>query len=241
MGAALAEKGKKVLLIDVDPQFNMTTGLGFNKKEKNIYKVMKEEIELHEAIYQTNVEPEGWNGEIHLIPSNISLANAELEFSREFSRETILKGAFERSENEINNLGYDYIILDTNPSLGLLTINAMAVADSLIIPLEPSIFALDGMEQLINMVRIVRKKINKNLAIEGALLTRVDGRTKVADEFYNDLKEVFGDKLFNTIIHQNVKISEAQSESLPINVYDKKAKGTKEYQELALELMNNGR
>lgn len=241
LGSSLAEKGKKILLVDVDPQFNMTTGLGFNKKEKNIYKVMKEQIEFHEAIYPTNLEPEDWKGEIHLIPSNISLANAELEFSREFSRETILKSTFERSKNKIKNLGYDYIILDTNPSLGLLTVNAMAIADSLIIPLEPSVFALDGMEQLINVVKLVRKKINKDLEIAGALLTRVDGRTNIADDFYKDLKEVFGNKLFNTVIHQNVKISEAQGEGLPINIYDKKAKGTKEYMNLALELINNGR
>ncbi|PTX14810.1 chromosome partitioning protein [Halanaerobium congolense] len=241
IGSSLAELGNKVLLVDVDPQFNMTTGLGFNKKEKNIYKVMKEEIEFHESIYPTNIEPEDWKGEINLIPSNISLANSELEFSREFSRETILKSAFERSKDKIENLGYDYIILDTNPSLGLLTVNAMAIADSLIVPLEPSVFALDGMEQLINVVKLVRKKINKDLEIEGALLTRVDGRTKIADEFYEDLKEVFGNKLFNTVIHQNVKISEAQSEGLPINIYDKKAKGTKEYMDLALELINNGR
>jgi chromosome partitioning protein len=241
IGSALAELGNKVLLVDVDPQFNMTTGLGFNKKEKTIYKIMKEEIEFHEAIYPTNIEPEDWEGEINLIPSNISLANAELEFSSEFSRETILKSAFERSKEEIENLGYDYIILDTNPSLGLLTINAMAIANSLIIPLEPSVFALDGMEQLINVVKLVRRKINKDIEIEGALLTRVDGRTNIGDDFYQDLKEVFGNKLFNTVIHQNVAISEAQGEGLPINIYDKKAKGAKEYMNLALELINNGR
>jgi chromosome partitioning protein len=241
LGSSLAEKGKKVLLIDFDPQFNMTTGLGFNKKEKTIYKVLKEEVKFHEAIYPTNIEPEDWKGELHLIPSDISLANAELEFSSEFSRETILKSAFDISKNEIKNLGYDYIILDTNPSLGLLTVNAMAIANSLIIPLEPSVFALDGMGQLINVVKLVRKKINKDLEIEGALLTRVDGRTNIGDDFYKDLKEVFGDKLFNTVIHQNVAISEAQGEGVPINIYNKKAKGAKEYMKLALELITNGR
>lgn len=241
LGASLAEKGNKVLLVDFDPQFNMTTGLGFNKKEKTVYKVLKEEIKFHEAIYPTNIEPEDWKGKLDLIPSDISLANAELEFSSEFSRETILKSTFERSKDEIDSLGYDYIILDTNPSLGLLTINAMAIANSLIIPLEPSVFALDGMEQLINVVKLVRKKINKNLKIEGALLTRVDGRTNIGDNFYEDLKEVFGDKLFNTVIHQNVAISEAQGEGVPINIYNKNAKGSKEYMKLALELINNGR
>ena len=117
----------------------------------------------------------------------------------------------------------------------------MAIANSLIIPLEPSVFALDGMEQLINVVKLVRRKINKNLEIEGALLTRVDGRTNIADDFYKDLKEVFENKLFNTVIHQNVKISEAQGEGLPINIYDKKAKGSKEYMNLALEMIKNGR
>ena len=229
------------MLVDVDPQFNMTTGLGFEKKENTIYEVMKEEIEFHEAIYPTNIEPEDWTGKIDLIPSSIELANAELEFSGAIGREKILKEAYDRSQEDLDSRKYDYIILDTNPSLGLLTINAMAVADSLIIPLEPSVFALDGMEQLINVVKLVRRKINKNLAVEGALLTRVDGRTNIGDEFYNDLKEVFGDKLFNTVIHQNVKISEAQAKGLPINLYDKKARGAKEYQQLALEMINNGR
>ena len=235
----LVEKGKNVLLIDIDPQFNMTTGLGFSKKEHTIYDVMKEKIQFHEAIYSTNLEEKSWKGKLDLIPSHIDLANAELEFSGEIGRETILKESFDRSKEEIMAAGYDYIILDTNPSLGLLTINAMAIADSLIIPLEPSIFALDGMEQLINVVKLVRRKINKDLKIEGALLTRVDGRTKIGDEFYSQLKEVFGDKLFNTVIHQNVAISEAQSKGLPINLYDKNAKGTKQYKSLVEELISN--
>jgi len=239
VGSILAERGKKVLLVDIDPQFNMTTGLGFTKSNNTIYNIMKEDIKFHEAIYNTNIEPDDWEGKLDLIPSHIELANAELEFSGEIGRETILKEAYERSKDKIMDSGYDYIILDTNPSLGLLTINAMAIADSLIIPLEPSIFALDGMEQLTNVVKLVRKKINKDLKIEGALLTRVDGRTKIGDEFYSQLKEVFGDKLFNTVIHQNVAISEAQSEGLPINLYDKNAKGTKEYKSLVEELIDN--
>jgi chromosome partitioning protein len=240
IGSSLAELGKKVLLVDVDPQFNLTTGLGFGKKENTIYEVMKEKISFHEAIYSTNVEPKDWKGKIDLIPSSIELANAELEFSGEIGRETILKESFDNSTSEIMEMNYDYIILDTNPSLGLLTVNAMALSDSLIIPLEPSYFALDGMEQLINVVKLVRKKINKNLSIEGALLTRVDGRTNIANEFQTKLKKIFGDKLFDTVIHQNVKIAEAQAEGVPINIYDKKAKGAKEYMNLALELINNG-
>lgn len=239
IGGLLGQLGKKVLLVDVDPQFNLTTGLGFGKKEKTIYQVMKEEIKFHEAIYSTNIEPDDWEGKIDLIPSSIELANAELEFSGEIGRETILKEAFDNSKSEIMEMNYDYIIIDTNPSLGLLTINAMALADSLIIPLEPSIFALDGMEQLINVVKLVRKKINKNLSIEGALLTRVDGRTNIGNEFQTKLKNVFGDKLFDTVIHQNVKIAEAQSEGLPINLYAPNAKSSKEYLKLTKELLNN--
>ena len=239
MGSILAEMGKKVLLVDVDPQFNLTTGLGFFKMENSIYKVLEEEIEFHEAIYETEIEQEGWEGKLDLVPSNIDLANAELELSNEIGRENLLKDAFERSREEINKVGYDYIILDTNPSLGLLTVNAMAIAHGLIIPLEPSIFALDGMEQLINVVKLIKRKLNNKLEVKGALLTRVDGRTNIGEEFYTKLKEIFDDKLFDTVIHQNVAISEAQSTGVPINIYDKNAKGTREYRTLVEEMINN--
>ncbi len=239
LGAALAERGRNVLLVDVDPQANLTSGIGFVNKKKTIYAVMKKEVGFAEAIYPTGLEPEDWKGKIDIVPSHIELANAELEFSGEIGRETILKEAFEDAKERISGAGYDYVILDTNPSLGLLTVNALSLADSLIVPLEPSIFALDGMEHLTDVIRLVKRKINTKLRIRGILLTRVDGRTKIAEEFYDELKEVFGDKLFDTVIHQNVRLSEAQTEGLPINLYDEKASGTREYAALSEELISN--
>jgi len=241
LGSALAARGRKILLVDVDPQANLTSGVGFEKKEKSTYKIMKGEIDLGEAIYETGLGKDNWGGSIDLIPSDIDLANAELEFSGEIGRETILKEAFDNSRSKVKEAGYDYIILDTNPSLGLLTVNAISMADNLIIPLEASMFALNGMEQLTNVIKLVKKKLNNKLKIKGVLLTRVDGRTNIAEDFYSELKDVFGDKLFDTVIHQNVKLTEAQTEGLPINLFDKKARGAKEYAKLAEELISHER
>lgn len=240
LGSWLAEMGKEILLVDVDPQANLTQGMGFNKENKTTYKILKREIGFDDAIYKTNIEKENWRGKIDIIPSSIELANAELEFSGEIGRETLLKEAFEDSKlNKENNKKYDYMIIDCNPSLGLLTVNALSIADSLIIPMEPSMFALDGMEQLMNVIKLIKKKINSKLTIEGVLLTRVDGRTNIGKEFERELKEIFGNKVFDTIIHQNVDLSNAQTEEVPINLFDKNAKGSKEYKKLAEEVKNN--
>jgi len=240
LGAWLAETGKNILLVDLDPQANLTQGLGLNKEEKTTYKILKSKIHFDEAICKSNVEQENWKGKLDIIPSSIELANAELEFSGEIGRETLLKEAFENSKlNEKNNEVYDYMIIDCNPSLGLLTVNALSLADSLIIPLEPSMFALDGMEQLMNVIKLIKKKINSNLSIEGVLLTRVDGRTNIGKEFENELKKIFGNKVFDTIIHQNVDLANAQTEEVPINIYNRNAKGAKEYKQLAKEVKNN--
>lgn len=239
LASSLAEIGKNILLIDIDPQANLTQGIGLDKKNKTTYEVLKGEINFNNAIYNTKIEPDSWTGIIDVIPASIELANAELEFSGEIGRETLLKEAFkETGGDEYYSKKYDYMIIDTNPSLGLLTVNALSISNSLIIPLEPSMFALDGIEQLIEVIKLIRKKINSSLNIKGVLLTRVDGRTNIAKEFEEELKEVFGNKVFDTLIHQNVKISEAQSEQIPINIYDRKARGTKEYAKLAQELIN---
>jgi len=241
LGSWLAEMGKNILLVDIDPQANLTQGLGLNKEDKTTYKILKEEVQFDEAIYESNIKEDNWKGKLDIIPSSIELANAELEFSGEIGRETLLKEAFEESNlNQENNEHYDYMIIDCNPSLGLLTVNALSLANSLIIPMEPSMFALDGIEQLMNVIKLIRKKINSKLTIEGVLLTRVDGRTNIGKEFEQELKEIFGDKVFETIIHQNVALSNAQTEEVPINIYDQNAKGAKEYKKLAEEVKNNG-
>lgn len=240
LASALSEMGKNILLIDIDPQANLTQGIGIGKKNKTVYEVLKGEISFNEAVYTPDLDMDDWQGTIDVIPASIELANAELEFSGEIGRETLLKESFsEAGGKDFFGKQYDYMIIDTNPSLGLLTVNALSISDSLIIPLEPSMFALDGIEQLIEIIKLIRKKINSNLNIKGVLLTRVDGRTNIAKEFEQELKEVFGNKVFNTVIHQNVKLSEAQSAQVPINIYDQKARGAEEYSRLAEELINH--
>lgn len=232
LGSSLVEMGYKVLLVDMDPQANLTQGIGLMKEEETIYEVLKGEITFKGAICRTDIIPDEWKGQLDVLPSNIKLANAELELSGELGREKLLQEAYE----EADILDYDYIFIDCNPSLGLLTVNSLSVANNILIPIEPSIFALDGIQQLLNVIKLIKKKINSQINIMGVLLTRVDGRTNIAKEFEEDLKEIFEEKVFNTVIHQNVKISEAQSEQLPINLFDKKARGTKEYYELAKEV-----
>lgn len=234
LGSSLVELGKKVLLIDMDPQANLTQGIGLKKQEQTIYGVLKGEVTFKEAIYKTDIIPNNWRGQLDVLPSSIKLANAELELSGELGREKLLQGAYE----ETDRLGYDYILIDCNPSLGLLTVNSLSIADNILIPIEPSIFALDGIQQLLDVIKLIKKKINSDLNIMGVLLTRVDGRTNIAKDFEEDLKEIFNKKVFNTMIHQNVKISEAQTEQLPINLFDKKARGAEEYYSLAKEVIS---
>ena len=236
LSSSLAKKGKKVLLVDMDPQANLSQGVSIQNPNKTTYDILKKQITFAEGIKSCPFN-EKLEGKLDIIPSNINLANAELELSGELGRETLFKEAFEDSKKE-NSYNYDYMIIDCNPSLGLLTVNALCIAEDLIIPLEPSFFALDGLEKLVDVIKLIRKKLNSNLRVRGVLLTRVDGRTNIAKDFERELKDIFGDKLFNTVIHQNVTISEAQTEGLPINLYNKKAKGTKEYKKLAEELIN---
>lgn len=227
LGSCLVELGKKVLLIDNDPQGNLTQSIGVKEYKNTVYDCLTNELPIHEAIHKTCVP------NLDIVPSNIKLANAELELSNALGRETILKDCIESS-----SLDYDYILIDCNPSLSLLTINALTVCDTMIIPLEPSVFALEGIAQLIKVINLVKKKINPKLGIEGVLLTRVDSRTSLSKEFREQLHEIFGPKVFDTVIHQNIAIGKAQIESVPINLFDKNSKGYKEYLALAQEVMD---
>jgi len=229
LSAALTILGRRVLTIDMDPQAHLTSGL--NKKrsfEKSIYDILVAEYPLRNAILKTE-----WNN-LDLIPSSIALANAEIELSQMVGRETVLKSAIEEANIEND---YDFVFIDTGPNLGNLTLNAFAAANSLIVPIEPEMFALEGVEHLVKIIGLVRKKINKNLEIEGVLLTKVNPRTNIAKEFTQAINEIFKDKMFNTIINQNVKIAEAQSSRQPVVFYDKEAKGSLQYIELAKELI----
>lgn len=231
LSSSLVSLGKKVLVLDIDPQSNLTQGLGFTQQaDTSIYEVLTEKLALDRAIYNTDIT------NLDIIPSSISLANAEIELAGELGRETLLREAIE----DANLSGYDYVIIDCNPSLGLLTINALSASQGLIIPVEPGVFALEGIGQLIKVIKLIKRKINPQLEIEGVLLTRVDGRTNIAADFQGELEGIFDDKVFDTLIHQNVAIAQAQIEEKPVNLYDKKARGAQEYMELAKELINSG-
>lgn len=239
VASILAEKGYKILVIDIDPQCNASTGLGIEKSGKNIYSVFQGKIKFHEAIKQVQNINEDWAQNFHILPSHIGLSNAEMEFQSKLRREELLNKAYEESEPIFKDDPYDYIIVDTNPSLGLLTINAMAFADSLIIPMDTGIYAMDGLENLVSVIKQVRKELNSNLDIEGILLTQVDGRSKEGKEFYEALKGSFGDLVFDTIIHNNIEIKRSQRERKPINVYNKNASGAEYYYNLVEELISD--
>lgn len=228
LGASLAKLGKKVLLIDIDPQANLTSGLGISTEEKTLYNCLVNDLQIEEIILKTNYE------NLDIVPSNILLSNAEIELSNVIGRETVLKTLFKKTKG----LDYDYIILDCNPSLGLLTINALSASDEIIIPMEAAIFSFQGIESLVKTIHLIQEKINDKLNICGVLLTRVNSRANISKEFENKLKEIFKDKVFNTVIHQNVAIVESQLESIPVIEYDPKSNGAKEYLLLAEEVIN---
>lgn len=223
----LAKKGKKVLLIDADPQGNATSGIGIEKKtEKSIYDVIIEETKIEEAVLETQVK------NLKICPSNINLAGAEVELVSMMSREYRLK---ERIEEVKEN--YDYIIIDCPPSLGLITLNAFTASDSVLIPVQCEYYALEGLEQLMNTVNLVKKHLNKELELEGAVLTMFDARTNLSNQVVKEVKNYFEDKVYKTVIPRNVRLSEAPSFGMPISLYDPKSKGAKCYDKLVKEIL----
>lgn len=226
---SLGQLGKKVLMIDLDSQANLTETIKFDCEIANtVYEVISEEIDLNKAIYRTSLD------NIDIIPAKIELSDIEIEISDRLSRETILRDAIDKTD-----LDYDYIIIDCPPALSLITINALSASDRIIIPNEPSVYSLSGLEQLISLYSLVKEKINPELDIEGVLITRVDARTNIAKEFEDELRKIFGDKIFKTLIHQNVAVAESQKEELPILKYKSKSKAGKEYLDLAKEVIAN--
>ncbi len=223
----LAKKGKRVLLIDADPQGNATSGIGIEKKtEKSIYDVIIEETKIEEVVLETQVK------NLKICPSNINLAGAEVELVSMMSREYRLK---ERIEEEKEN--YDYIIIDCPPSLGLITLNAFTASDSVLIPVQCEYYALEGLEQLMNTVNLVKKHLNKELELEGAVLTMYDARTNLSNQVVKEVKNYFEDKVYKTVIPRNVRLSEAPSFGMPISLYDPKSKGAKCYDKLVKEIL----
>ncbi|MEK3798892.1 AAA family ATPase [Peribacillus sp. FSL H8-0477] len=231
LSACLAYIGKKVLLVDIDPQGNATSGAGIEKAdvEQCIYDVLVDDVEASEVIRETKVE------KLYIIPATIQLAGAEIELVPTISREVRLKRALEEVKED-----YDYIIIDCPPSLGLLTLNALTAADAVVIPVQCEYYALEGLSQLLSTIRLVQKHLNHELRIEGVLLTMLDARTNLGIQVIEEVKKYFQDKVYRTIIPRNVRLSEAPSHGEPIIIYDPKSRGAEVYLELAKEVVANG-
>lgn len=228
LSAALAGQGKKVLLIDADPQANASSGLGVDIRELNstIYECLVNQLNPNKAILPTSTK------NLFIIPSHIDLVGAEIEMLNIPNRETLLKNMLEQVRDD-----YDYIFIDCSPSLGLITINALTASNSVIIPVQCEFFALEGIAKLLNTVKIIKSKLNPNLQIEGFLLTMHDNRLRLSNQVYEEVKRHFGDLAFNTVISRNVRLSEAPSHGQSVLDYDASSKGAKNYTALAKELI----
>ncbi|MFJ5718104.1 ParA family protein [Neobacillus sp. NPDC093127] len=231
LGACLAYIGKRVLLVDTDPQGNATSGIGIEKAEVEqcIYDVLVDDVEAKAVIKPTSVE------NLYAIPATIQLAGAEIELVPTISREVRLKRALGEVKDQ-----FDYIIIDCPPSLGLLTINALTASDAVLIPVQCEYYALEGLSQLLNTVRLVQKHLNQDLKIEGVLLTMLDARTNLGIQVIEEVKKYFQDKVYKTIIPRNVRLSEAPSHGEPIITYDSRSRGAEVYLDLAKEVVANG-
>ena len=229
LAASLAVLEKKVLIIDADPQANTTSGLNFSPQDdqkRTLYEVMIGKLDISDALIQTEIAG------MHMIPSHINLVGAELELVEAPDRESALKNALATIRDN-----YDYIIIDCSPSLGLITINSLTAADSVMIPVQPEFFALEGLGKLLTTIRLVQGGPNKDLTIEGFVVTMFDGRTKVHNQVLGQLKEHFGSMVFDTIIQRNIRLSEAPSHGKPIILYDVICNGTTNYLNLAKEVL----
>ncbi len=229
LAASLAVLEKKVLIIDADPQANTTSGLNYSPDDvqgRTLYEVLIGELDIHDALLITEVP------NLHMIPSHINLVGAEIELLDTESRESILKHRISSLRDE-----YDYIIIDCSPSLGLITINSLTAASSVMIPVQPEFFALEGLGKLLQTIRLIQKDVNKSLTIEGFVVTMFDGRTKVHTQVVGELKEHFKDMVFRTIIQRSIRLSEAPSHGKPIILYDVVSNGTSNYMNLAKEVL----
>lgn len=231
LSACMAHLNKKVLLIDIDPQGNSTSGVGINKADVAycVYDVLVNDIEMDKVCAETDIP------NLDVVPATIQLAGAEIELVSTISREVRLKKAIDSIRDR-----YDYIFIDCPPSLGLLTINSLTAADSVLIPVQCEYYALEGLSQLLNTIRLVQKHLNKTLAIEGVLLTMLDARTNLGIQVIEEVKKYFQDKVYQSIIPRNVRLGEAPSYGKPIITYDPKSRGAEVYLDLAKEVMANG-
>lgn len=228
LAASLATFEKKVLLIDADPQANASSGLGVDiqQVEYSIYECLVNQVDVREAIYTTDIEG------MDTITSHIDLVGAEIEMLNLSDREKVLKRVLAPIKDD-----YDYILIDCSPSLGLITVNALTAADSVIIPVQCEYFALEGISKLLNTIKIIKNKLNPALNIEGFLLTMYDSRLRLANQIYDEVKRHFQELVFKTVIMRNVKLSEAPSHGLPVILYDADSTGAKNHLALAQEII----
>lgn len=228
LAACLAEQGKKVLAIDLDPQGNMTSGLGVNKNEleNTVYELMLGDCTLQESICETSMEG------LKLIPSNVNLAGAEIELLGINEKEYILS-------NEVDYIrdDYDFIIIDCPPSLNMLTVNALTTADTVMVPIQCEYYALEGLSQLLHTINLVQERLNADLVVEGIVFTMYDVRTNLSNQVVQNVKDNLDEKIYNTLIPRNIRLAEAPSYGLPINLYDTRSAGAESYRKLAREVI----
>lgn len=227
LAAYLAEAGKKILTVDIDPQGNSTSGLGIDKNELeySMYDVIMG-VDPKSAIIGTVVP------NLDILPSRVELAGAEIELTNKINREQMVKTALDQIKDQ-----YDYIFIDCPPSLGLLTINSLTASDSVLIPIQCEFYALEGVGQLMNTIQLVKRSLNKNLEIQGVVMSMFDGRTNLSIEVVEEVKKYFKGKVYVNIIPRNVRLAEAPSHGLPIMMYDKNSKGAEAYRELSREFI----
>ena len=230
LSACLAEKGKKVLVIDTDPQGNTTSGFGIDKNnlENTIYDLILGECSISDCIIKNIIS------NISIVPSNVNLAAAEIELIGIDRKEYILKKEVDYIKEE-----YDFIIIDCPPSLNMLTINAMTTADSVLVPIQCEYYALEGLSQLIHTINLVKERLNPDLDMEGAVFTMYDSRTNLSMQVVENVKQNLSQKIYNTLIPRNIRLAEAPSHGMPINIYDAKSAGAEAYMQLAEEIISN--
>ena len=232
LSASLTAMDKKVLVVDADPQANASSGLSINVRDlkKTIYECIIAGVDPKEAILPTEIP------NLSIIPSHIDLVGAEIEMLNFQGREKILKGLLEKIKDQ-----YDFILIDCSPSLGLITVNSLTAADSVIIPVQCEYFALEGISKLLNTIKIIKSKLNPELEIEGFLLTMYDSRLRLANQVYEEVKKHFGSMVFTTVIQRNIKLSEAPSHGQPVLLYDPESKGSYHHIQLAKELIEKNK
>uniref|UniRef100_UPI0040574B94 ParA family protein n=1 Tax=Agathobacter sp. TaxID=2021311 RepID=UPI0040574B94 len=229
LAACIAENFKKVLAIDLDPQGNMTSGLGLDKNavENTVYELMLDECTIRESMHNTVVE------NLHIIPSNVNLAGAEIELLGINDKEYILKRAVDEIKDE-----YDFIIIDCPPSLNMLTVNAMTTADTVLVPIQCEYYALEGLSQLIHTIHLVQQRLNPKLKMEGIVFTMYDVRTNLSNQVVQNVKQNLEHKIYQTMIPRNIRLAEAPSYGIPINMYDTRSAGAESYRNLAKEVID---